>query len=51
MYIILPHWNGTNNWNTSSHKMKTFASCVNNTMVADGLVMQEARASAAMTIA
>ena len=40
--------NDTGSWNPSSWKTRTHLSCIVSAMVADGLVMHEARASAAV---
>ena len=44
------HWDGTGSWNPSSSKVRTYSSCTVNTIVADDLVTQRARASAAMVL-
>ena len=49
-YIICEHWNGTDTWNPSSHKTRTHLRCMFNTIAADLLKMQGAKASAAMAL-
>ena len=48
--IISLDWDGTGSWNPSSLKTRTCSPCIVNTMVADVLVTQEAKASAAMVL-
>ena len=46
--IIFQNWVGTVTWNRSSWKTRTCLSCIVNTIIANELAMQGARASAAI---
>ena len=48
--IIAQYTDGTGCWNPSLCKTRNSSSCIVNTMAADGLVMQGARASGAMVL-
>ena len=46
--VISQNWDVTGSWNPSSLKTRTCGSCIGNTIAADVLAMQGAKASAAM---
>ena len=49
-YVIPLHWHAKDNWNPSSYKTRTYLFYIVNTIVADVLVTQGARASATMIL-
>ena len=49
-YVIPPRWHAKDNWNPSPYKTRTYLFYIVNTMVADVLVTQGARASATMIL-
>ena len=48
--MILSHWHDTGSWNPSSCETRTYLFHIASIMAADGVVMQGARASAAMIL-
>ena len=50
LFTLSLNWDGKWSWNYSSWKKTICLFCIDNTMVADVLVMQEARTSAAMVL-